>query len=253
MDEVDVPIHSARKMRIICIGAGPSGLCFAYKLQRSFENFELVLYDKNSQVAGTWFENTYPGCRCDLPSVNYVYTFEPKLDYATVYAPASEIRKYFEDFSKKHELGVYCKLQHKVLGAQWDDENTRWNLRIQNLASGITLQDSCDILISATGYLNNWQWPTINGLEKFEGPLLHSAAWRDEVSLVGKRVGLIGNGYLASFSPLIMIAKADKVIGHPNTTLNSTGRGYTDNFYSQSDLGVTTVWTSTTCVSRDGA
>ena len=59
MVESDVPIHSSKRMRIICVGAGPSGLCFAYKLQRSFENFELVLYDKNPQVAGTWFENTY--------------------------------------------------------------------------------------------------------------------------------------------------------------------------------------------------
>ena len=198
MAEFNVPIHNSRRMRIVCIGAGPSGLYFAYKLQRSCDNFDLVLYDRNLQVAGTWFENTFPGC-CDVPSVNYVYTFEPKYDFASVYATASEIREYFESFTRRHGLGVYCKLQHEIVCAAWDDENAKWNIQIQNLASGVLLQDSCDIFINASGFLNNWRWPTIEGLEKFRGPLLHSANWRNEVSLAGKRMSLIGNGYMAAF------------------------------------------------------
>ena len=55
------PIHSARPMRVVCVGAGASGLCFAYKIQRSFENFSLTVYEKNAEVSGTWFENRYPG------------------------------------------------------------------------------------------------------------------------------------------------------------------------------------------------
>ena len=90
-----VAIHTERHMRIICIGAGPSGLCFAYKLQRSFTNFSLAVYEKNVGVSGTWFENTYPGCRCDFPSVNYTYTFEPKTSFSGVYGTAVETRKYF--------------------------------------------------------------------------------------------------------------------------------------------------------------
>ena len=65
------PIHSERPMKIICIGAGASGLLFAYKLQRSFETFDLTIYEKNRDISGTWFENRYPGCACDVPSHNY--------------------------------------------------------------------------------------------------------------------------------------------------------------------------------------
>lgn len=57
----DKPIHDERPLKIICAGAGASGLLFAYKLQRSFENFELILYEKNEDIGGTWLENKYPG------------------------------------------------------------------------------------------------------------------------------------------------------------------------------------------------
>ena len=187
-------IHHPRVLRIICIGAGVSGLCFAYKLQRSFENFELILYEKNAQVSGTWFENTYPGCRCDFPSVNYVYTFEPKPDYPSVYATSAEIRQYFEQFKTRHGLDGYCKLQHKVVGAHWLQKKGRWSVEIEALSSGRLIRDSCDILINACGYLNAWRWPSIPGLGNFQGPLLHSANWDHDISLAGKSVGLIGNG-----------------------------------------------------------
>jgi ribulose 1,5-bisphosphate synthetase/thiazole synthase len=55
------PIHAERHVRIICVGAGASGLLFAYKLQRHFSNFSLTIYEKNEEVAGTWWENKYPG------------------------------------------------------------------------------------------------------------------------------------------------------------------------------------------------
>jgi cation diffusion facilitator CzcD-associated flavoprotein CzcO len=67
------PLHTERPLRIIALGAGASGLCFAYKLQRSFETFELRIYEKNPDISGTWFENRYPGCACDIPSHNYTW------------------------------------------------------------------------------------------------------------------------------------------------------------------------------------
>lgn len=188
-------IHREREMRIICVGAGPSGLCFAYKLQRSFRNFSLTLYEKNAEVSGTWFENTYPGCRCDFPSVNYTYTFEPRGNFTSVYAPASETHQYFKDFRTKYSLGKYCRLKHQVVGAQWNDDGSRWEVQVRNLVNGHTIHDSCDILINACGYLNAWCWPSIPGLKDFKGHLLHSADWNADVDLVDKTVGLIGNGY----------------------------------------------------------
>ncbi|KAK1466334.1 monooxygenase [Colletotrichum cuscutae] len=188
------PIHSERHVRIICVGAGASGLLLAYKLQRHFSNYSLQCYEKNPSVAGTWFENRYPGCACDFPSHNYTWTFEPKLDWSAVYPPAPEILEYFENFAKKYSLYQYIKLQHQVIGAHWNSEAGGYDVHVKDTSTGEMIIDHCDFLINAGGVLNNWKWPEIPGLSKYRGKLLHTANWDDSVSLQGKHVGLIGNG-----------------------------------------------------------
>ena len=209
------PIHEPKHVKIICVGSGASGLLLAYKLQRSFNNFELVIYEKNEDISGTWLENTYPGCvdlsvtplhlplnhrlvncrcACDIPAHVYTYTFEPNPNWSSVYSGSREIRDYFLSFAKKYELRKYIKLQHQVSGAVWNDKAGQWDVDIDNLANGSVMRDSCDIFISAVGVLNAWKWPTIAGLHDFKGPVLHTARWDSSVSLEGKHVGLIGNG-----------------------------------------------------------
>lgn len=188
------PIHDERHIRIICVGAGASGLLFAYKLQRSFRNFELVVYEKNEEIAGTWWENKYPGCACDVPAHNYTWSFEPKLDWSAVYAGSGEIFNYFDTFSKRHNLRRYCKTRHQVTNAVWNQQKGGYNVTIDDLASGQKIEDWCDILINAGGILNAWRWPAIPGLDSYKGKLLHTANWDSTVDLRGKHVGLIGNG-----------------------------------------------------------
>ncbi|CAD6582661.1 MAG: hypothetical protein ASARMPREDX12_000998 [Alectoria sarmentosa] len=187
-------INSERLMRIICIGAGPSGLCFAYKLQRSFRQFSFTIYEKNADVSGTWFENTYPGCACDIPAHNYTYTFEPKHDWSNTYAFASEIKQYYHDFSQKYDLNKYIRTLHKVTNAQWLEQEGEWKVRVEDLTLRCSLEVKCDILINAGGYLNHWEWPPIPGIEGFKGALMHSANWNSEVELRDRKVALIGNG-----------------------------------------------------------
>lgn len=188
------PIHSERHVRIICIGAGASGLLFSYKLQRSFRNFDLVIYEKNEEVAGTWWENKYPGCACDVPSHSYTWSFEPKRDWSALYAGSGEICNYFETFAREYGLHKYCKTRHQVVGATWNNEKGGYDVQVQDLSSGRQVNDHCHILINAGGILNAWRWPAISGLEKYKGTLLHTANWDSSVNLVGKDVGLIGNG-----------------------------------------------------------
>ncbi|KAL2848869.1 hypothetical protein BJY01DRAFT_246093 [Aspergillus pseudoustus] len=188
------PVRTPRPMKVICIGAGASGLLLAYKLQRSFEAFSLVLYEKNPDIGGTWFENRYPGCACDIPAHTYTWSFEPKNDWSSVYASSKEIHEYFSNFSTKYGLRKYCRTNHKVTGAFWANERGGWDVHVHDLKSNETHVDYCDILINASGVLNNWMWPAIPGLETFRGPKLHSAVWDPEVALQGKHVGLIGNG-----------------------------------------------------------
>ncbi|KAL6230334.1 hypothetical protein BDW75DRAFT_248777 [Aspergillus navahoensis] len=188
------PIHHERHIRIICIGAGASGLLFAYKLQRSFSNFSLVIYEKNTEIAGTWFENRYPGCACDVPSHNYTWSFEPKADWSASYANSKEIFDYFDSFARKHGLRHYCRMRHQVIGAAWNTQHGGYDVRVRDLQLGQEWNDSCDILINAGGILNSWRWPAIPGLDKYKGTLVHTANWDDSIVLRGKHVGLIGNG-----------------------------------------------------------
>ncbi|KAJ2895266.1 FAD/NAD(P)-binding domain-containing protein [Zalerion maritima] len=188
------PIHTERHIRIICIGAGASGLLMAYKLQRDFTNYELQVYEKNPELSGTWYENRYPGCKCDVPSTNYTWSFFPKSDWAGVYASSQQIFEYFNDFANTFHLGEYIKTEHEVIRSAWNNKNGGYDVQIRDLKGNTVINDHCDVLINAGGILNAWRWPAIPGLDKYKGTLLHTANWDDSVDLTGKHVGLIGNG-----------------------------------------------------------
>ncbi|KAI3002567.1 hypothetical protein CBS147346_5793 [Aspergillus niger] len=187
-------IHNERHVKVVCVGAGASGLCLAYKLQRSFQNYDLTIYEKNPEISGTWYENRYPGCACDVPSHNYVYSFEPKSDWSSVYAGSREIRGYFNDFANKYGLRKYIHTSHVVTETNWIEESGQWQVTATDLTTGYTVHDWCHILIHATGYLNKPAWPEIPGLADFKGTKLHSAMYDESVSLEGKNVLLIGAG-----------------------------------------------------------
>jgi cation diffusion facilitator CzcD-associated flavoprotein CzcO len=138
---------------------------------------------------------TLQSCACDVPSHNYTWSFEPKLDWSAVYSGSREIYSYFKSFAEKYSLYDYIKLEHQVVAASWiHGERGGYNVTVKDLKTGVEVQDTCDILINASGILNNWRYPAIPGLEKYKGTLLHTANWDDSVKLEGKHVGLIGNG-----------------------------------------------------------
>ncbi|KAF2841023.1 FAD/NAD(P)-binding domain-containing protein [Patellaria atrata CBS 101060] len=188
------PIHAERHVRVVVVGAGASGLLMAYKLQRHFDNYSVTVYEKNKEVSGTWFENKYPGCACDVPSHNYTWSFEPKLDWSAVYAGSKEIFNYFDSFAEKYHLKQYVKTEHQVSGCYWNKEKGGYDVKVRDLQRGVDITDHCDILINAGGILNNWRWPAIPGLHDYKGTLLHTANWDNNVKLEGKHIGLIGNG-----------------------------------------------------------
>ncbi len=107
-----------------------------------------------------------------------------------------QIRQYFEDFTSKYNLGKYCKIRHQVTLAEWNENAGAWHVRVQDLITGGTTAETCDILINAAGVLNKARWPEIPGLHDFGGYLVHSANWNDKIDIKDKKVGLIGNGYV---------------------------------------------------------
>lgn len=94
----------------------------------------------------------------------------------------------------EHGLGKYCKTNHKVIGARWNESKSHWEVQVEDLTRGQVSEVECDILINASGILNHWRWPAIPGLDTYKGKLLHSASWDESLDLSGKNVGLIGNG-----------------------------------------------------------
>jgi len=133
-------------------------------------------------------------CACDVPAHTYTWSFEPNPSWSSTYAGSAEIQQYFERFANKYDLSKYCKVNHKVTKAAWQEKEGKWALEILDIKGASTIHDDCDILINASGVLNAWKWPDIPGLQSYKGPLLHTAVWDPSVDLKDKHVGLIGNG-----------------------------------------------------------
>ncbi|KAH8880511.1 cyclohexanone monooxygenase [Thozetella sp. PMI_491] len=187
------PLFEKRQLRIVCVGAGAAGLQIAYKAERALERIDLQIYEKNADVGGTWLENRYPGCTCDIPSHSYQYTWARNPNWSHFYSSSEEIWQYFKDVSVKYNLEKYVKLNTKVESATWDEESGQYKLKIV-ASDGTQVDDWCDILISASGVLNSWKYPDIPGLDVFKGKLMHSAQWDNSFDLTGKTVAVIGGG-----------------------------------------------------------
>ena len=144
-----------RKLRIIHVGAGATGLCTAFKFERQLTDYELVCYEKNDEIGGTWLENRYPGCACDVPAHIYTYTFEPNPFWKSYYAGSPEIHDYFMHFCEKYQLRKYLKLKHRVLSAAWHEDKGQWAVEIEH--DGNVFTDWCDILMNGSGLLNKYR------------------------------------------------------------------------------------------------
>ncbi|KAH8717134.1 hypothetical protein GQ44DRAFT_393942 [Phaeosphaeriaceae sp. PMI808] len=190
----DTPIDNLRPLRVVIIGAGYSGIYCGIRIPEKLKNVELAIYEKNEGVGGTWWENRYLGCACDIPSHSYQYSFEPNQNWSALYAPAAEIQAYLEGVAKKYSADRFIKLRHEIKGCHWDDKLAKWNILVQNLATGETIHDQADVLISARGALNSPSWPDIEGLKTFKGELMHSATWNEAYDFENKRIGVIGSG-----------------------------------------------------------
>ncbi|KAF2281439.1 FAD/NAD(P)-binding domain-containing protein [Westerdykella ornata] len=216
----DSPIENLRPLKVIVIGAGYSGIYLGIRIPEKLRNVDLVIYEKNPGVGGTWYDNRYPGCACDIPSHSYQYSFEPNHHWSSLYAPSREIQAYLESVAKKYSADRFIKLSHEVTNCRWDDEAAKWHVTVKDLTTGSQIDDSCDVLISARGNLNTPSWPDIDGLDTFKGEVMHSARWNEKYDFTGKRIGVIGSG-----SSSIQIVPSLQRL--PSTTLTVFARSKT--------------------------
>ena len=212
----------------IVIGAGISGIAAAYKmLKAGYHDF--IVLEKASRVGGTWRDNTYPGCGCDVPSALYSFSFAPSHRWSHLFAKQAEILNYLEEVTEQFQLMENIKLNHELFSAKWIESDQQWQLQT---SQGVFLAKT---VIFSTGPITEPSLPKIKGIESFQGEMFHSARWKHDYDLTGTRVAVIGTGASAiQFIPQIQpIVKdlivfqrtAPWVLPKADITLNETAKG----------------------------
>jgi 4-hydroxyacetophenone monooxygenase len=182
---------AARKLKVLVIGAGMSGLLTGIRLSQAGVPFEIV--EKNPDVGGTWLVNTYPGCRVDNSNHMYSYSFEPNHAWPQFFSPQPELLKYFKGIADKYGLRKNIRFETLVESCVWDEAKDVWRVTLTG-KDGKSEVVEANAVVSAVGQLNRPRYPDIEGRETFEGPSFHSAEWRHDVDLKGKKVAVIGTG-----------------------------------------------------------
>lgn len=186
-------------LRVLIIGSGFAGLGLAMRLRQQGEEDFLIL-EKAATPGGTWRDNDYPGAACDVPSHLYSFSFEAKTDWTRRFAPQPEIHAYVRQCVGKYRLAEKIRCNKEVAEAWFDEPAALWRVTTTDGASF-----SARALVSACGQLNRPLYPQLPGIEQFAGEAFHSARWRHDIDLSGKRVAVIGTGASAiQFVPQIV-------------------------------------------------
>ncbi|MDR7015213.1 NAD(P)/FAD-dependent oxidoreductase [Acinetobacter sp. 3657] len=209
------------------VGAGISGIATAIRLdQVGYTNYKII--EKANRVGGTWRENTYPGCGCDVPSALYSYSFAPSAKWSHLFARQPEILSYLEEVSEKFNVSSKIEFGTELLNAAWDNQRNLW---VIDTNKGQYLSRT---VVFATGPITEAQIPKLDGLETFKGEMFHSAKWNHDYDLTDKRIAVIGTGASAiQFVPQIQpLAKqlyvyqrtAPWVVPKPDTDLGEVSK-----------------------------
>ncbi|MFJ6750798.1 flavin-containing monooxygenase [Streptomyces sp. NPDC091266] len=174
-------------VRVAVIGSGFGGLGAAVRLRRQGIT-DFVVLERADSVGGTWRDNTYPGCACDVPSHLYSFSFAPNAEWPRNFSGQPHIRSYLEHVTDTFGLRPHLRFQSEVQSMRWSNEELWWEIET---ASGPL---TADVVVSATGPLSDPKIPAVPGLDTFPGKVFHSAQWDHDYDLTGKRVAMIGTG-----------------------------------------------------------
>jgi cation diffusion facilitator CzcD-associated flavoprotein CzcO len=177
---------------VVVVGAGIAGLYLAYRLGRA--GYRLRVFEAGDDLGGTWYWNRYPGARVDVPSVDYMFSFDPDWQrdwqWSEKYAPQPEILRYLNHVADKHDLRRHITFSTRVRQALWDDDASLWQVRTDG-GDAVT----CRFVVMATGCLSMPKPAEVDGLERFAGDVYFTSSWPHEpIDFTGKRVAVIGTG-----------------------------------------------------------
>jgi 4-hydroxyacetophenone monooxygenase len=190
-----------RPWHVVIIGAGMSGIAAAHRCAQAGVAYTVV--EKNSDVGGTWLENSYPGCRVDIQNHMYSYSFAQRADWPFYFSPRNVLRDYFRTCAEHFGVIQNVRFDHEVIECRWNDTTCEWSLDIRDRTGTVTTI-TANAVISAVGQLNRPHLPAIAGRDSFQGDTFHSAQWDHDVDLIGKRVAVIGTGASScQFVPIV--------------------------------------------------
>ncbi len=182
---------------MVIVGAGFGGVGLAVRLRDEGLD-DVVILEREDDVGGTWYVNTYPGCQCDVPSLLYSLSSAPNPEWTRTFAPQPEIEAYLRAVADRTDVRRHIRFGTEVTGARWEEAAHRWRVE----TSGGTVTG--DLLVLASGFLSTPSTPAVDGLDRFGGTVFHSARWVHDHDLAGRRVAVIGTGASAiQFVPQI--------------------------------------------------
>jgi 4-hydroxyacetophenone monooxygenase len=203
-----IPAAQRAAFKVVVIGAGMSGLLAGIRLQEAGIPFQII--ERHANVGGTWYQNTYPGCRVDSPNHTYSYSFRPN-DWPQYYSQQEALRQYFDKTADDYGLRKSIRFNTEVRSCSYDDAKALWHVVVERDGKRETL--TANAVISAVGQLNRPKWPDIEGRERFKGISFHSTEWEHQHDLSGKRVLVIGTGASAfQFAPEVAKVAKEVVI-----------------------------------------
>ena len=184
------PAGPACDTSVAILGAGFGGLCMAITLlEAGLDDF--MMFEKAESMGGTWRDNTYPGCACDVPSHLYSYSFAQHSGWSRRFASQAEILAYIRDVASRHDLDQRILYDTPITAAEWIESERHWRLSTKD-----GRRFTARAVVSAVGGLHLPSYPRISGSDRFQGHAFHTARWRHDVDLAGKRVAVIGAGAL---------------------------------------------------------
>jgi 4-hydroxyacetophenone monooxygenase len=187
----DKPVAARVKPpHVAIIGGGLSGIAVAIYLKKA--GIPFVIYEKNSGPGGTWYDNRYPGCGVDTTTHLYSYSFALNPSWTRYFSKQGELMDYIESCIDRFELRPHISFDTTIEGADYDAATGRW--RLSMTVGGKPERREADVVVSAVGQLNVPSMPRIKGLDSFAGPVVHTARWRPDIDVAGKRVAIVGSG-----------------------------------------------------------
>ena len=226
--------YSTPNYEVAIIGAGFSGVGAGIQLKKKNQD-SFIIFEKGKEVGGTWRDNTYPGCACDIPSFLYSYSFEPNPKWSHTFSPQQEILDYLKKCVDKYGLNPHINYNTKITSLRFNESKGYWT--ISDMAGN---QTTAKVVISAVGPFNAPNIPNIHGADSFKGEKFHSLNWNHNYNLKGKRVAVIGTGASAiQFIPEIATQVKDLhifqrtapwVVPRPNEKISSKAHSRFEKF-----------------------